>query len=76
MRRDSLICLAYPGLTIKGGRAINRGAIGGGNIISMSLKTLLHRFGILNSGLTIEYPTDPNNYLSRLAIGKFITVIG
>jgi|MudIll2142460700_1097286.scaffolds.fasta_scaffold112865_1 hypothetical protein len=63
-----------PGLTIKGGRAINRGAIGGGKYNIYELENVAPQIWNIKFGdCTIEYPTDPNNYLSRLGIGKFIT---
>ena len=63
-----------PGLTIKGGRAINRGAIGGGKYSIYELENVAPQIWNIKFGdCRIEYPTDPNNYLSRLGTGKFIT---
>jgi len=63
-----------PGLTIKDGRAINRGAIGGGKYSIYELENVAPQIWNIKFGdCTIEYPTDHHNYLSRLGIGKFIT---
>src|SRR4030042_3096936 len=63
-----------PGLTIKGGWGINSGAISGGKYNIYELENVAPQIWNIKFGdCTIEYPTDPNNYLSRLGIGKFIT---
>ena len=63
-----------PGLTIKDGKAINRGVIGGGKYKIYDLERVAPRIWNIKFGdCTIEYPNDPNNYLFRLGIGKFIT---
>ena len=63
-----------PGLTIRGGKAINRGAIGGGKYNIYELENVAPQIWNIKFGdCSIEYPTDPHNYLSRLGIGEFIT---
>jgi hypothetical protein len=63
-----------PGLTIKGGKAINRGVIGGGKYKIYELEKVAPQIWNIKFGdCSIEYPNDPNNYLDRLGIGKFIT---
>ena len=66
--------LPIPGLTIKGGKAINRGVVGGGKYKIYELENVApHIWNIKFGDCTIEYPNDPNNYLHCLGIGKFIT---
>ena len=63
-----------PGLTIRDGKAINRGVIGGGKYKIYELEDVAPRIWNIKFGdCSIEYPNDPNNYLARLGIGKFIT---
>ncbi len=63
-----------PGLTIKDGKAINRGVVGGGKYKIYELEKAAPQVWNIQFGDgTIEYPSVPNNYLSRLGIGKFIT---
>jgi len=63
-----------PGLTIKDGKAINRGVTGGGKYKIYELEKVAPQIWNIKFGdSTIEYPNDPNNYLNRLGIGKFIT---
>ena len=66
--------LPIPGLTIKDGKAINRGVVGGGKYKIYELEKAAPKIWTIAFGdCTIEYPNDPNNYLARLGIGKFIT---
>src|SRR4030042_5592132 len=66
--------LPIPGLTIKDGKAINRGVVGGGKYKIYELGNVApHIWNIKFGDCTIEYPNDPNNYLHCLGIGKFIT---
>jgi hypothetical protein len=63
-----------PGLTIKNGKAINRGVTGGGKYKIYELENVAPDIWNIKFGdCTIEYPDDPNNYLHCLGIGKFIT---
>jgi hypothetical protein len=63
-----------PALTIKDGKVINRGVIGGGKYKIYELENVAPQIWKIKFGdCSIEYPNDPNNYLSRLGIGKFIT---
>jgi hypothetical protein len=63
-----------PGLTIKDGKAINRGVIGGGKYKIYELEKAAPQIWNIKFGdCSIECPDDPNNYLGRLGIGKFIT---
>jgi hypothetical protein len=63
-----------PILTIKDGKAINRGVIGGGKYKIYELEKVAPQIWNIKFGdCSIEYPNDPNNYLDRLGIGKFIT---
>jgi hypothetical protein len=63
-----------PTLTIKDGKAINRGVIGGGKYKIYELeKVAPHIWNIKFGDCSIEYPKDPENYLHRLGVGKFIT---
>jgi hypothetical protein len=63
-----------PGLTIRGGKAINRGVVGGGKYKIYELENVAPKVWNIKFGdCTIEYPNDPNNYLHRLGIAKFIT---
>ncbi len=63
-----------PGLTIRNGKAINRGVLGGGKYKIYELEDVAPRIWNIKFGdCSIEYPNDPNNYLHRLGIGKFIT---
>jgi hypothetical protein len=63
-----------PGLTIKSGKAINRGVVGGGKYKIYEFEKIApHIWNIKFGGRSIEYPNDPNNCLARLGIGKFIT---
>jgi hypothetical protein len=63
-----------PGLTVKGGKVINRGVVGGGKYKIYELEDVAPQIWNIKFGdCTIEYPSDPNNYLHRLGIGKFIT---
>jgi len=63
-----------PILTIVGGKAINRGVIGGGKYKIYELENVAPQIWNIKFGdCSIEYPNDPNNYLARLGIGKFIT---
>lgn len=65
---------SIPSLTIKGGKAINRGAIGGGKYKIYELENIAPQIWNIRFGdCAIEYPSDLNNYLDRLGIGKFIT---
>lgn len=65
---------SIPGLTIRGGKAINRGVVGGGKYKIYELERITPKIWKIEFGdCTIEYPNDPNNYLHRLGIGKFIT---
>jgi hypothetical protein len=62
-----------PSLTIKDGKAINRGAIGGGKYKIYELERVAPQIWNIAFGYcTIEYPSDANNYLSRFGIGRFI----
>jgi len=66
--------LPIPGLTIKDGKAINRGVVGGGKYKIYELENVApHIWNIKFGDCTIEYPNDPNNYLHCLGIGEFIT---
>lgn len=60
-----------PVLTIMNGKVINRGA--GKNKIYELEKIAPKIWNIKFGDCSIEYPNDPNNYLHRLGIGKFIT---
>jgi hypothetical protein len=63
-----------PILTIVGGKAINRGVIGGGKYKIYELEKVSPKIWKIEFGdCSIEYPDDPKNYLYRLGIGKFIT---
>jgi len=63
-----------PILTIVGGKAINRGVIGGGKYKIYEFENVAPQIWNIKFGeCSIEYPNDPNNYLARLGIGKFIT---
>jgi len=63
-----------PGLTIKGGKAINRGVTGGGKYKIYEFEKIAPQIWNIKFGdCIIEYPNDPNNYLDRLGVGKFIT---
>jgi hypothetical protein len=63
-----------PILTIVGGKAINRGVIGGGKYKTYELEKVAPQIWNIKFGdCSIEYPNDPNNYLARLGIGKCIT---
>jgi len=63
-----------PGLTIKDGKAINRGVVGGGKFKIYELEKAAPKIWTIEFGdCTIEYPNDPYNYLHCLGIGKFIT---
>jgi hypothetical protein len=63
-----------PALTIKDGKAINRGVTGGGKYKIYELEKVAPQIWSIKFGdCTIEYPNDPNNYLGHLGIGKFIT---
>jgi len=65
---------SIPFLTIKDGKAINRGVVGGGKYKIYELENVApHIWNIKFGDCTIEYPSDPNNYLNRLGMGKFIT---
>ncbi len=75
MRRDSWT-LSRPSRvsTIRGGKTINRGVIGGGKYKIYELEDVAPRVWNIKFGDgTIEYPSDPNNDLGRLGIGRFIT---
>lgn len=61
-------------LTIKDGKAINRGVVGGGKIKIYEFEKVAPQIWKIKFGdCSIEYPNDPNNYLACLGIGKFIT---
>jgi hypothetical protein len=63
-----------PALTIGGGKVLNRGAVGGGRYKIYDLERLAPQTWNIKFGVcSIEYPSDPANYLSRLGIGKQIT---
>jgi len=63
-----------PFLTIQDGKAFNRGAIAGGKYNIYELQSVAPQiWNIAFGDCTIEYPSVPNNYLSRLGIGKSIT---
>ncbi len=63
-----------PGMTIRNGKAINRGVTGGGKYSIYELEDVAPRIWNVRFGDgSIEYPDDPNNYLHRLGMGKFIT---
>jgi len=63
-----------PCLTVKDGKAINRGVVGGGKYRTYDLENVAPGIWNINFGNgTIEYPSDSNNYLFRLGIGNFIT---
>jgi hypothetical protein len=63
-----------PALTIQDGKVINRGVPGGGKIKIYEFETVAPKIWKIKFGdCSIEYPNDPNNYLARLGIGKFIT---
>ena len=60
-----------PGLTIKDGRAINRGVLARGRYKIHELERFAPQIWTTKFGdSAIEYPNDPNNYLFRLGIGK------
>jgi len=63
-----------PFLTIRDGKAINRGVVGGGKYKIYELENVAPQIWNIKFGdCSIEYPNDPNNYLNRLGMGKFIT---
>ena len=64
-----------PALTIlRDGKVINRGVAGGGKYKIYEFERAQPQIWKIKFGdCSIEYPNDPNNYLSRLGIGKFIT---
>ena len=63
-----------PGLTVKGGKVINRGVVGGGKYKIYELEDVAPQIWNIKFGdCMIEYPSDPNNYLDHVGIGKFIT---
>jgi hypothetical protein len=65
---------SIPGLTIRGGKAINRGVTGGGKYMIYELEKVAPQIWNIKFGdCSLEYPNDPNNYLARLGAGKFIT---
>jgi hypothetical protein len=67
--------LPIPVLTINvHGKVINRGVLGGGKYKIYELEKVAPQIWNIRFGdCSIEYPNDPNNYLGRLGIGKFIT---
>jgi len=67
--------LPIPFLTIMHGKVINRGVgPGGGKYKIYELENVApHIWNIKFGDCTIEYPSDPNNYLARLGMGKCIT---
>jgi hypothetical protein len=63
-----------PFLTIRDGKVINRGVAGGGKIKIYEFEKVAPQVWNIKFGdCSLEYPNDPNNYLARLGIGKFIT---
>jgi hypothetical protein len=63
-----------PTLTIHDGKVINRGAGGGAKYKIYEFERVAPQVWNIKFGdCSIEYPNDPNNYLARLGIGKFIT---
>ena len=63
-----------PFLTIRDGKAINRGVVGGGKYKIYEFEKVAPQIWNIKFGdCSIEYPNDPNNYLNRLGIGEFIT---
>ena len=63
-----------PFLTIMHGKVINRGVTGGGKYKIYEFEKIAPQIWNIKFGdCSIEYPNDPNNYLARLGIGKFIT---
>ena len=63
-----------PFLTIRDGKAINRGVVGGGKYKIYEFEKVAPQVWNIKFGdCSIEYPNDPNNYLNRLGIGEFIT---
>jgi hypothetical protein len=63
-----------PFLTIMHGKVFNRGVVGGGKYKIYELEKVAPQIWNIKFGdCSIEYPNDPNNYLARLGIGKFIT---
>jgi hypothetical protein len=56
------------------GKVINRGVLGGGKYKIYELEKVAPQIWNIKFGdCSIEYPNDPNNYLARLGIGKYIT---
>jgi hypothetical protein len=63
-----------PVLTIEDGKVINRGVAGGGNIKIYDFEKVAPQIWKIRFGdCSLEYPNDPNNYLARVGMGKFIT---
>jgi hypothetical protein len=63
-----------PAITIKDGKVINRGVVGGGKYKIYEFEKVAPQiWKIKFGGCSIEYPNDPKNYIARLGIGKFIT---
>lgn len=62
-----------PALTIKDGKVLNWGATGGGRYKIHELEKVAPQIWKIKFGnVSIEYPKDPRNYLSRMDLGKFI----
>ncbi|OGP63410.1 MAG: hypothetical protein A2170_06775 [Deltaproteobacteria bacterium RBG_13_53_10] len=65
-----------PILTIMDGKVINRGIVGGGGVkhkIYECEKVAPKIWNIRFGDCSIDYPNDPNNYLHRLGMGRFIS---
>jgi len=63
-----------PFLTTRDRKVINRGVVGGGKTKIYEFEKVAPQIWNIKFGdCSIEYPRDPNNYLNRLGIGKFIT---
>jgi hypothetical protein len=66
--------LPIPALTINvNEKVINRGILAGGKYKIYELEKVAPQIWNIKFGdCSIEYPNDPNNYLARLGVGKFV----